>query len=78
MEVFNHFNYVEELCEKYNLNIFHKVALSNADYTIDEQCIYVARELQKLGVDSLAISGFIKVMQREELMLSWMCRNENS
>lgn len=78
MEDVNHFDYVEELCKKYNLNIFHKIALSNADYAVDGQCIYVAKELEKLGVDSLAISGFIKAKQMEEMMLSWVCRNENS
>lgn len=60
-----HMYYPKELCEKYSLNIFHKTALYNADYSVDEQCSFIARELVKLGVDSLAISGFIKLMQKD-------------
>lgn len=58
---------VKELCEKYELNIFHKIALYCAMYGDEQQSNFIMRELQKLGVDDLAISGFIKLMEVKEI-----------
>lgn len=64
-------DYVEELCKKYNLNIFHKVSLSCAMYGDKQQCNFVMKELQKIGVDDLAISGFLKLMQMKEVRIQF-------
>lgn len=51
--------YAKMFCETYKLNFFHLRALLYLNYNDKYQVSFAMSELEKLGVDCLAISGFM-------------------